>query len=252
MGTSTFADVVVDTDGRTVSEVAGSVLELVRETLDDATRDRVDGRGVSQRTDDVAAPIHVDGPVLWLSGASAVGKSTVGWHVFQDALAAGRRTAFVDLEQIGFSCPARADDPSGHRVRARNLARLWSTFRSVGAECLVVVGKLGSAADLRPYTDALPDVTWSLCRLRADRHSLAERIALRRTGVGPDLAGDRLRHVDDDAATAALDAAVSASVVSDAAGLRWPVVDTDGATVDEIAQRVRAFAVGWPWPRVPS
>ncbi len=45
-------------------------------------------------------------PVLWICGARAVGKSTVGWRVFWRLIGDGVRTLFLDLQQLGFLEPA--------------------------------------------------------------------------------------------------------------------------------------------------
>lgn len=67
-----------------------------------------------------------DGTILWLCGATGVGKSTVGFAVYQRALRAGMSTAFVDLDQIGF-CGTAASD---HRMKARILVSMWENYRA--------------------------------------------------------------------------------------------------------------------------
>ena len=51
-------------------------------------------------------------PVLWLCGPSGVGKSTVGWAIFDQLSRTGVRSAFLDLDQVGLCYPAPADDPT--------------------------------------------------------------------------------------------------------------------------------------------
>ncbi len=87
----------VDTTGLTVAEVVARV------------RNRTGWP-------DLAAPVHASSPeprvpdrtpgeILWLCGPAAVGKSTVGWLVYQQIRRAGVGAAFVDLDQIGFHRP---------------------------------------------------------------------------------------------------------------------------------------------------
>jgi hypothetical protein len=37
--------------------------------------------------------------------------------------------AYIDLDQIGFMSPVPADDPGGHRLKARNLADVRQGLR---------------------------------------------------------------------------------------------------------------------------
>src|SRR5262249_42684501 len=88
---SEFADLCVDTTGITVAAVADEVLKAVRPQ------------------------------VLWLCGVTGVGKSAVGFAVYQRMLSAGTTAAYVDLDQIGVD----------HRMRASVLAALWGNYRAV-------------------------------------------------------------------------------------------------------------------------
>ncbi|WP_285681249.1 hypothetical protein [Actinoplanes sp. NBRC 103695] len=150
------------------------------------------------------------GEILWVCGPTAVGKSTVGWQVYQRIRQGGVTAAFVDLDQIGFRRPVPAGDPGNHRLKAANLASVWRSFRASGAACLIAVGPLERPEDFTHYADALPAAAITLCRLRASRRVLGERAALRGRGVSPasGLAGDelvgqppgRLREIADQAA----------------------------------------------------
>ena len=109
-------------------------------------------------------------PVLWLCGPPGVGKSTVAWEVYrrtQDA-------AYVDIDQLGICFPAPADDPGRHRMKARNLAAVLPNY---GAARVIVSGVVDPVAGVK-----VPGADLTLCRLRADRAVLAERL----TGRGDD------------------------------------------------------------------
>jgi hypothetical protein len=66
-------------------------------------------------------------PFLWLCGPSGVGKSSVGYAIFQQVYRSGIKVAYVDLDQVGPCYPSPADDLHNHRVKAQNLAVVWPT-----------------------------------------------------------------------------------------------------------------------------
>jgi AAA domain len=194
------------------------------------------------------SPVTGPGEILWLCGATAVGKSAVGWQIYMQVRRAGFRAAFVDLEQIGFYRPVPAGDPGNHRLKASNLAAIWQTFRGRGAHCLIVVGPVERRDAVRTYTAALPAATITLCRLHAGRFHLTERVMLRGQGLGPTwgpLPGDvltgqpaaLLRHVAHQAAADAV--ALESAAMGD---LR---IDTDGRGVQDIAEEI-LLRTGWP------
>ncbi|HEY1570657.1 MAG TPA: AAA family ATPase [Pseudonocardiaceae bacterium] len=214
-----FASSDVDTTELGVGEVARLV------------KDRTGWPVLADPVDEPLDAGPVDGGrVLLLCGARGVGKSMVGWQVYRSALDAGRTAAFVDLEQVGFCRPGPVD----HRLTAANLVALWRVFRERGAEFVVAVGRV---ADVAPYAEALPGLT--VCRLHAGRTTLAERIARRGTGEGPVLAGEGLRGQPVEVLDAvARQAAVEAEALERVSvGAR---IDTDGRTIAEVAQSVRA------------
>jgi len=227
----------VDTTGRTVAEV----VELVRA--------HAGWRGLAAPVDQPRpsrpVPDPMPGEILWLCGPSAVGKSTVGWQVYQQVRRTGVTAAFVDLDQIGFHRPVPASDPGNHRLKATNLASVWRTFRASGAECLIAVGPLDRPEDAAAYTAALPAASITLCQLSASREVLADRVTRRGHGLTPTwgLAGDelvgqpaaRLREIADRAAR-------TVDALAEVGDLR---VDTDDRPADEIAAEV-LHRTGWP------
>jgi hypothetical protein len=138
---TSFADACVGTDGLTVAEVA----RLVRERCGGWLPERVAGAGadhIAPVAADQAAPapaVGADGDVLLVCGATGTGKSAAGFEVYLRQLRAGAAAAYIDLAQIGFMSPEPADDPGGHRLKARNLADLsfiirngqWSACRKI-------------------------------------------------------------------------------------------------------------------------
>jgi hypothetical protein len=166
----------VDTTGRDVTDV----VRLVREHLGSWPA-RAARSGPMSRCDR-------PGEIIWLCGPAGIGKSAVGWAVYRRLRAAGRRAAFVDLDQVGFRRPASWGN---HRLKAANLAALWDNYAADGAHCLVTVGPVTPAA-VATYRAALPAATFTLVRLTATPRTLADRVWARGRGESPaaGLAGD--------------------------------------------------------------
>src|SRR5205814_206912 len=162
MDASDVADVCVDTSGLAAAEAARLVREHIAgwPILTGPVRSDKSGPHDSRAT-------AADGPVLVLCGATGVGKSTAGFEVYRRTLRAGSAAAYVDLDQIGFCRSVAAGEGGGHRVRARNLAAIWHTYRAAGAQCLIAAGPVESEAAAQAYADALPCAAVTLCRLHA-------------------------------------------------------------------------------------
>jgi hypothetical protein len=231
------ADPCVDTTGLTVAEVVDRVRALTG-------------------WPDLAAPVMTPSPtrqipdptpgeILWLCGPAAVGKSTVGWQVYQQVRRAGVNAAFVDLDQIGFHRPVPAGDQGNHRLKAANLAAVWRAFRAGGAGRLIAVGPLDRPAQVAAYVAALPAATIRLCRLHASREALADRVARRGRGITParGLAGDEL--IGQPAAWLCEIADQAARTLDALDGIGDLRVDTDGRPADEIAAEILR-RTGWP------
>ncbi|MGW1029583.1 AAA family ATPase [Streptomyces sp. NPDC002577] len=248
---STFADACVDTSGLLVNEVA----RLVRERTA-GWHTRTPGRSACAVEPTVVAAVteadrspasahaapFVDCPVLWLCGATGVGKSTVGFEVYQRVLRAGVTAAYIDLDQLGFCHPAPDGDPGNHRVKARNLAAVWGTYRAAGAQCLIMTGPVESEAAVEAYADALPAAELTLCRLHAGREQLTERIMLRRDGGSWVQPGDPLRGQPVAHLLKIADQAVASAAALEEAGLGDLRIDTDGRTAEQVADVLVAQA----------
>ncbi|TDC05864.1 adenylyl-sulfate kinase [Nonomuraea longispora] len=234
---SDYADLCVPTGGLTVPEAARLVREraggwpgdLPAATLGDAA-----GRRSRPPADD--APF----PVLWVCGATAVGKSTAGYELFTQIYRSGVRAAYVDVKQISALGPG-----ADHRaLKARNLAAVWSGHRAMGARCLVVSGEADDT--VRGYADRLPGAEITVCRLHAGPETLAERVAQRGRGGGPAIPGDELRGLDADALSRAAGRAAREAEALDRPKVGHLRIDTDGRSVQEVAADVLARSGGWP------
>jgi predicted ABC-type ATPase len=177
-------------------------------------------------------------PFLWICGASGVGKSTVGWAVRTRVTATGVKTAYVDLDQIGFCSPVPPDDPERHALKAANLGAIWPNFRAAGAERLIVSGVVDAQDDVATYRDAVPGTRLTICRLRARADTLCERINLRGSGGGPPIPGDEIRGLPPEVLARLAADAVEEAAALDRGGIGDVCVDTDGLSVTEVAQAV--------------
>jgi hypothetical protein len=237
---STIADVSLDTTAMSVADV----VDRLRETLDGWPFAEVASIAPDEALG--AAP-EAAGDILWLCGPTGVGKSTVGWEVFVRAWRDGRRVSFIDLQQIGFLKPVLLDDPDNHRLKAHNLAALWSRMRADGAELLVMVGTVDDHEQVRTYADTLPEATVTLVRLHAGHKQLTERIRRRGEGEGPAIPGDRLVGRDPAELTQIADQAMTDAARLAQAGIGDVVIDTDSLAVTEIADTI-SRQINWSRP----
>ena len=180
------------------------------------------------------------GRVIWVCGPAAVGKSQVGWWAYQQLRNELQRTAFIDLDQVGFRRPATAGN---HRLKAANMASLWRTYAGEGARNLVIVGP-ATAEAVPLYRAALPAATFTVCRLRATPATLAERVRERGHDESPasGMAGDFLSGASPEALDRITAAAVRDGESLDRAGVGDFALDTDGRTPIDLAAEILARA----------
>jgi adenylylsulfate kinase-like enzyme len=239
---STVADLVVDTDGRSV----GEVVRLVRER---ALARPFGGAAASsvQLVDSVlpSGPSSEAGRVLWLSGVTGVGKSTVGWPVYEHTRQAGHRAALVDLGQLGFGRPVPADDPGRHRLKALNLAAVWQNYREVGADRLVVVGDAPDRATVDGYLNLLPPRTVTLVRMHVGAEQLTRQILLRQAGGSWVAPGDPLKGRPREELLRVARSAVAEDAALERDGLGDLRVDVDGCTVEQAAAAIITAVGDW-------
>ena len=180
-------------------------------------------------------------PALLIIGAMGTGKSDASYHVFSRLYRSGVPTARLDLDDIGMSHPAPADDPDNFAVKAEAMAACWGVFRSRGARCLVVSGGLDSRAEIDRHTRQIPDADWTVVRLRIGTEERRRRVLTRGLLLG--YAQDEMEP------TVAAGDADEARV--EGAGLPGLVIDTDGLTSREVVDAVLA-RTGWPAGLAPA
>jgi chloramphenicol 3-O-phosphotransferase len=178
------------------------------------------------------------GEIVFVCGATATGKSTVGFSVYLAAQRDGHTAGFLDLQQLGFLRPA------DHRLKAANAAAAWREFHAHGARRLVVVGHIDQPGELRHYAEAIAPTGFTLYRLRAGADALRDRIGQRALGGGPGIAGDELRGRPAEVLDAAHAAAIAQGGTLDRAGIGDFLVDTDDRTVDDLAAEI-VQKTGW-------
>lgn len=167
-------------------------------------------------------------PLLWLTGPSGVGKTTLGREIFARLGPGGIAGAFLDADQLGMFWPVPPDDPDMHRVKARNLGVVWPLLRAAGARCLVLAGGIDSGEQARLYAQQVPGTTVTLCRLRVPERELRGRFLGR--GWKPQI----------------VDRIVGEAEAMDRGGFADLCVDIGGTTVAEAASLVIARTGGWP------
>lgn len=168
-------------------------------------------------------------PVLWVCGPAGVGKSTVSWQLYTELADAGAQVAFADSDQLCMCYPAPPGDPGRQRVKALNVGSIISSFRSAGAQCVIVNGVLDPVG---LATELLPAANVTTCRLRARPDEVERRFITRhgrREGTDELVQGirDDIRLMDE-------------SSFADAS------VDTTEVPAGDVAGLVRAACSDWP------
>lgn len=168
-------------------------------------------------------------PVLLLTGPVGVGKSTVADEASGLLSDANIAHALVDLARIGACWPAPPDDPWNERLVHRNLACIWSNFRTAGAHRLLLCRVLEARSLLRYVVEAVPGADITVVRLRAPLQVLHERIRARAAGASPDWYLDAATYLAE---------AMERSPVED------HCIDNIGGSAREVAEEVLRVA-GW-------
>ncbi|MDX6302373.1 MAG: hypothetical protein QOF53_3587, partial [Nocardioidaceae bacterium] len=141
----------------------------------------------------VTSDAHME--VLVLTGPRAAGSSTIGFGLATRRWRAGRRTGFVDLQQLGFSWSRDGRVSSDATLAIVQLAVLHGLLAELGAGLLVVSGHL-SVGDRATLRAAVPAARVTVVRLRADRGSIEEHVSARVRRSAARLAGDDLLDAD--------------------------------------------------------
>jgi gluconate kinase len=178
-------------------------------------------------------PVIDDASTVVVTGPRAVGKSMAAWQVFMASVGSGHRTAYLDLEQLGFLSPPL----QGASVATTlvNVATCWTGFRNQGAERLVLCGNLDGR-----QTEGVRELIPSLrvVALTASPDTLLDRARHRSRHKDIWLPGDDLFRSDDTyVRRVAREAATFESGHADL------LIETDCLTPTDIAARITPH---WP------
>ncbi|WP_062215433.1 hypothetical protein [Streptomyces sp. NBRC 109706] len=229
---ATFADLTVDSTGLSRSATVRLVLERAAGWPGPAAPAPPPSPAPASSVGAPSGPV----PVLWVCGASGVGKSEVAFAIFSRLFGAGVKAAYQDLAQLGFLGPVPAPaDAAAHRLRARGLAAVWPNYRAAGARCLILAGDIADPETVRDYAAAVPEGRFTLVRLHAGADALRERVLLRGRGLGPQLPGDPLRGRSTEELLAHAEASARTAEALERAGVGTVRVTTDGRTIEDIA-----------------
>ncbi|MEC3953403.1 AAA family ATPase [Nocardia sp. CDC153] len=132
--------------------------------------------------------------VLWITGAPGVGKSTVGWALYEWARERGRAVAYIDIDQLGLMLPAPDDDPRYHRVEAANLLEMIAVYSGYGARQIIVSGVVDPHRGIAPYVGGAHGIEFTLIRLRCEAEELRRRYLGR--GSTPERHGELMALAD--------------------------------------------------------
>jgi hypothetical protein len=114
---------------------------------------------------------------------------------------------------------------------------MWMTYRSAGAEVLVVVGPVRDQPEAATYERSLPGATFTWCGLEAGGEELTRRILSRREGGSWSQPGDPMSGRSPEHLLRMANQAAAEADRLDTAGIGVRI-DTDGLTVDQSADRV--------------
>lgn len=231
-----------DTAGLLVDTGEGIPLDIARRVAE-AVRSAAPATRLPSSRPPSAAPTATAtgaGRAVLICGPTGVGKSTVGFRLFGKLQADGRTAAYLDLQQLGFLADLPGDAPGSHEVVAGCVADLWEQYRAVGAQDLVVTGKVEQAADVERYRDALGATSLVVCRLRTSQEALRDRILARTRGGGPMLAGDALVGLTAEKAEIVLHDALLQQSQLDQADLADITLETADRSAEAVTQSARA------------
>lgn len=219
-----FVDCRIDTAELSVAETVARLHEVAH--ADDWAREPQPGEVASRSSMDV----------VLLTGPRAAGSSTVGFGLARDRWRAGRRTGFLDLQQLGFvTRDGRISSESA--VALGQLAPMHALMSERGAELLVVSGHL-SVPDRALVRAALPRARVTVVRLRADERTLREHVRARADGSDARLAADDLLGADREHRDAVVAAALTEQQVLDAAAADDAILEVSGRGSAEVVTAV--------------
>jgi broad-specificity NMP kinase len=216
---ASFVTTVIDTTGRDPVGLARDAARWVT--------------AASSNPDTQELPECVFGDVTIIMGPRAVGKSSVSWGLAMRRWGSGERTAYVDLDQVGFLRPA----PTDASLRAANLGVIWRNAHSRDATRLIANGMVTTHQDLAILRHAVRPATVHAVRLAANPDTLWERIRARSVGGPARLINDDLENATPDVQRHVHRVAVGQDVEYAASNLGDDVIDTTSLRIEEAVEK---------------
>ena len=230
LSAATFVDARIATAGLSVADTAARLAGLVP------------GDVLAMPAGPAAIGSPAGVPVTVITGPRAVGVSTVGFGLAMRRWQAGRRTGFLDLQQLGFVARPGRRIVAEADVAIRQLTAMHGLMALRGAERLVVSGRL-AVSDRAALRSALPHAGVTVVRLRADAATLADHVRSRVGRSDARLAGDDLLGADEEHQRRVISAALAEQVALEAAA-DDVVLDVSGRTVDDVIAEVEGAQTG--------
>jgi predicted kinase len=121
-------------------------------------------------------------PTLVITGPVGAGKTTIAFALSQHLGSEGLSHAVVDMDALRNCSPSPPDDPFHMALGLRNLAAIWSNFRALGTERLILADVVEHRSQIHSYAEAAPGAEIQLVRLKASLPTLHQRLAGREQG----------------------------------------------------------------------
>lgn len=122
-------------------------------------------------------------PVLLVTGAPGVGKTTLVKEMGEQLFHAGVPHAVLDIDELARVRPAVPDERAWAELTVANLRAVWPNYEALGVERLVLAGIVQSAAIVDAYRAAIPGADLTVVRLRASVDTLHARLQDREPGT---------------------------------------------------------------------
>jgi adenylylsulfate kinase len=167
-------------------------------------------------------------PVIAISGAVGVGKSSVLIELHDILEREKIPHGCVERDALGYSWPAQGR--FNEVMVERNLHCVIANFLEAGATHLLIAGVIEGPADLEVYRRCIPNAEIQVCRLTADVELRRQRLRDREKGAGLNWHLDRTVELD---------------TILDTAGIEDFCVDNGDRPLREVAFEVLTRA-RWP------
>lgn len=123
-------------------------------------------------------------PLLTLSGAIGVGKTTVGQEISNLLDRSDIPHTFVDLDALTQTYPRPTDDPYGYQLAFANMRNLWANCIAAGSRNLIISRVVETSDHYDDIQLALPGCIPTIIQFRASDQELLDRIRKRELGSG--------------------------------------------------------------------